>query len=761
MKNNSIGNIAVSNTKRPRARFNLSADLHTSMDFGSVIPARVHLQIPNSKVVCSSKERILCSPMLAPTMGRMSLKAYHNFVRISDLIENFVPMLSQESVSRNTSQFVPQSVPSINLSHLSYFVLIGSYLNIWKGSTGTTDGDVSACTTNVYSGTTGIVNSDSDLSALGLLTKHSSAYWKTILGVGDSFGLDISFITGSTQPRTIPLGNPTNGTFYPVDPSCQFFEDNKDWYDLSDVSPQNADYVIPVVVGTSLFYLCFRLSDFGKRLRKILIGCGYQVDFTSSAMVSLLPLFAFYKSYFDVFGLTLYQNWEQTNAYRFLRASDLSSSVSFSDFWGYSTSFAQDNVYSFFFRFVTTELGLTYYTDEQDFVSAHTRNTAVSPSPTSFLASIDTDVDASNSFAPNITDDTGSNEPNGLSYPNGHAKINDVLHGQLDSELLKRLYRWTNRNTIAGRRIAELLRAQGLGSYVDECKSDFIGSFELPIDVYDGLSSSDTYVPAADSGAPLGERFGNGQASSGDERNRDCERSFVFECNEFGYWVTLFTIVPKGGYTECLDPTVLAKSKFEFYNPEFDSLGMEFDPKSLVVASMPFADFSSGSGTLSDSFGLVPRYFRWKFGRNVANGDFTRRGVRDSFAPYYLDKVIDVGSRLVRPLSGTSGTKRFSLVKTFKPSMLPIAGNVWRYPTRYPFIGRFNRIFNRIFASREHGANLSVDSFADFEYYSGSDDNFILHTIFDVQYFAPMLPVEDSFETFDDDNAPNGSMGKA
>lgn len=61
MKNNAIGTIAVSNTKRPRARFNLSGDVHTSMDFGSVIPARCQFVLPNSKLVMSSKERVLCS----------------------------------------------------------------------------------------------------------------------------------------------------------------------------------------------------------------------------------------------------------------------------------------------------------------------------------------------------------------------------------------------------------------------------------------------------------------------------------------------------------------------------------------------------------------------------------------------------------------------------------------------------------------------------------------------------------------------------
>lgn len=750
MKNNAIGTVAVSNSKRPRARFNLSADLHTTMDFGSVIPGRVHLQIPNSKVVCSSKERLLCSPLLAPTMGRLGLKVYHNFVRMSDLTENFAPMLSQEAVSRGLNQFVPLSVPCIDLASLSLFVLVGSLCKVYKSQSDDSRSQSSA-SIPVYDGTSGSLDSDDDLSNLGLFEKRSFSSY----AFGNAFALNPELIYGNTGHRHyIPLANPTNATFYSIDPSSQFALANANTfgYDLSDITLDSADYVIPLTVNSSSYYLAFRLSDYGKRLRKILIGCGYQVDFTSSESVSVLPLLAFYKSYFDVFGLTLYTNWEQSNAYRFLRSADLSAKPSLVDLW--RTSWGSTSMENYFYEFVRNELGFCLYTDEQDFVSAHTRSNAVSTRQDGLISQINTDIVGT----PNISLASSSVEAADLESPNGHAFINNVVHGQLDSELLKRLYRITNRNTVAGRRIAELLRAQGLGSYVDECKSDFIGSFDLPIEIFDGISQSDTYSSVSDSGAPLGERFGNGQASSA---GKDIERSFVFECNEFGYWITLITVVPKGGYCESLDATLTAIDKYKMYNPEFDSLGMEFDPKSLVHGSLPFADFTASSGRLGDSFGLVPRYFRWKFGRNVANGDFTRRSVRDSFAAYYLDKSIDVGQRNSFLVDESSTSKVYAVHKLFKPVDLPIAGNVWRYPTRYPWIGRFDRIFNRIFSTHEKYVNVGDSYLSAYEFFGSSDDNFILHMIYDVQYFAPMLPVEDSFETYDDANKVNSSMSKA
>ena len=58
--------------------------------------------------------------------------------------------------------------------------------------------------------------------------------------------------------------------------------------------------------------LLLNCPDYGKRIRKVLQGCGYQINFSSGQSVSILPLLAQYKAYFDIFGLQLYQGWETT-----------------------------------------------------------------------------------------------------------------------------------------------------------------------------------------------------------------------------------------------------------------------------------------------------------------------------------------------------------------------------------------------------------------------------------------------------------------
>ena len=747
MNNNTLGTIAVSNTKRPRAFFNKSADLHTTMDFGSVIPAKVQRVIPNSKIVMQSSERILLAPLVRPTMGRLSLKGYHQFVRMSDIWPNFAAMMAQEPIYRAGNSFTPTIVPNVSVAELSLSVLFGSRLSVYRtnGSSGSFYADMYDLPTsgsgfNPNDPSTWPSGQDNCVTAVSDLMLDNGY---TGFGLTGAVRVPCHFLLGlntATSYSWLPLSNDSVADVFNLDGSGDV------------VTPDGADYVINCKIGSNYYLLCFRLSSFGKRLRKILIGCGYQINFNMTDRVSVLPLLAYYKAYFDVFGLTLYKNWESTDCNRFITFASTYSLQTALSFWLFVNG-VSSNFSIYFQSFLFGELGFCIYTDEQDFVSSHIRSTAVSPDTSSFVGSINTDV----AGLPNISNAAVSpNEHNNLSSANGHAFIFDVFHGQMDSELLKRLYRWTNRNTIAGRRIAELLKAQGLGSYVDECKTDFIGSFELPIEIFDVPSQSDTFQNAggSDTGMRLGEYGARGIA-------QNQERPFDFEVNEDGYWITLFTIVPKGGYSEVFDPTVFAVDKFGQYNPEFDSLGYESNRKALVQGSQPFANEVGETSSLSDAFGFAPRYFSWKFGRNVINGDFSRRGSKAAYSPFMLEKLIDVGEHETVDINTSSpGTARYTLRLLFKPSNLPIAGDVWRYPTRYPWIGQFNRIFYNV--GDQMPRTLDVSGFvSDFEYFSNQGDNFILHTIFNIREFAPMLPVEDSFETYDDDNAVNGSMGKA
>ena len=140
-----------------------------------------------------------------------------------------------------------------------------------------------------------------------------------------------------------------------------------------------------------------------------------------------------------------------------------------------------------------------------------------------------------------------------------------------------------------------MLRAQGLGKYVDECKSNYIGSSETMITISDVVST------AATDDASLGEYGGRGL-------QYDSTGTLVFENDEYGYWVTLSTVVPEAGYTQGIDPTLTSLDKFNLYNADFDAVGMELTPKMNVVACNFICDPAQGPvGT--QGFGFIPRYY--------------------------------------------------------------------------------------------------------------------------------------------------------
>lgn len=313
--------------------------------------------------------------------------------------------------------------------------------------------------------------------------------------------------------------------------------------------------------------------------------------------------------------------------------------------------------------------------------------------------------------------------------------------------MLKRLYRWTNRNTILGRRIAEILRAQGLGKYVDECKSYYIGSTDTMITISDVVSQ------AATDDAVLGEYGGKGLQYSN-------EQPLTFENDVYGYWITLATVVPEAGYTQGLDPTLTADDKFELYNPDFDAMGYEATPRENIVGN---TSISSGLGLLgdNDTFGFVPRYTKFKVCNNIVNGDFNRHGLRNVYMPYTLDKQLNINDYDVESewydKTGDIYHNTVRLSKSIKVNNMPVAGNVWRYPTKYQWLGNFDRIFAKL---GEYDDKTEYSTHID-SYLVGWDtynnDNFLGHSIYDVNSYAPMKPIEESYGLEEDDSMRAGA----
>ena len=556
MKINFANKVAVSSAKLPRSRFNMSADCSTTAEWGCTQPIGCKMLVPDSKSVISVNSIIRASPLLAPSFGRIKSKTWHSFVSMGDLFPQFASFLTQVPEALDSSTIWRyDKLPFIRLDVLSSFVLAGAHVTLYKQDRKYFDNpngtnfsvlqpetmlyrdDVRENIRNAFANMSGI-NADEIF--------HEDEYLGAYHYQGPTLDLRCVWRQDSAgqflynDPLRIPIGNDSWESFADLSHWSESSETiSRAGFDHSYVDLESADLVLTDLGadGSNFYALAFRLSSFGKRLRKIIIGCGLQINLCSFQNVSLMPLLAYYKAYFDVFGLCLYNNWETTFAYRILRYFYTHNEPDWTERWFHGSTAIREFMH---------DLGNCWVTEDQDFISSHIASTAVSQPAVGVTTKV---YDVQHTANIELVDSSGSQ------YPNGHSYIDSVIHGHLDSETLKRLYLWTNRNTIAGRRIAELLRAQGYGEWMDSNASRFIGYSETIIDISDVVATSDSYNSVLNEGSLLGE-------FAGMARSKDTSPEFVYENKEFGFLITMSAIVPDSGYSQGIDPTCKAFKSF-------------------------------------------------------------------------------------------------------------------------------------------------------------------------------------------------------
>lgn len=766
MQNQRLPKVAMAKTAIKRSRFNFSHDVNTTADFGVVQPSTCKYIVGNSKTTLSTESLTRLAPMVAPTFGRMKLKHWHYFVECSDVCEQWKSFLAREPIYSPIigSTYVPRDLPTAFLSSLSALCFVGARVTFYKCTdlSGLYDYKFVPFKQNSASDMTELENviqswkttNDSNALASPVCDQQSDSF-SSVSGNHIVLCLSPYIYAGNSYRSCIgrspfkkasswlnALGAPLANEYEPITgvkyADLGHIVDTNGNLINHPVTIEGADYLWHIQCndnGTIRKYtLAFRFSDAGKRWRKIMIGLGYQVDLTNTERVNILPFLAYYRAYWSLFQLPQWKAWEETNCYKLIHF--LSSNFnSISDITDPSYPYNRSDFFTYFVGFYKDCVDC-YVTDSADFVSSHIPGTAISPKvDLGFI-----DVTSNDAIV-----DVDSSSPN--FGTNGHSYINLLQHGHLDEEYLKTIYKWTNRNTIIGRRVAELLRAQGLGSFVDSTKSSFVGYTEDVINISDVVSQADTSFAGAQ-GAQLGQFGGKGvQYTKG--------KNFIYENDEPGFFITLSAIVPESGYSQAIDSCHYAYRKEDIYHPDFDSMGYDMSRKTIITGA---TDNNDNSGSLQGSFGFKPRYFEYKFKNNVCNGDFTLRSTRDVYLPYFLDKFIPVDDyHFASDINGDLMAK-----KVFGSNQIPTAGNWWRFITKYPWLGNLKRIFADYGHVDDNGAFIPFINDFDLAYWTTSNhDDFLIHSIFDMQCYAPMLAVEDSFETTDDDEKSNMSVSKA
>lgn len=495
----------------------------------------------------------------------------------------------------------------------------------------------------------------------------------------------------------------------PVDDSVALSLDITPLQTPTGVGINSADYVLEISVDTNNYLIAFRYSQMAKHLRAIFIGLGYSLALTDFNKVNALPILAYYKSWFDTFAPQRSMAWSDTKVFKFIK--------------DYSDNYKPSVTHDTFFSDVIKELANTYYVSNDDYVSVHR----------SSMSNL-TDV-------PSLRYNDSSGISHDVSVTSGNLPSLSLVPPKLSLiqlDVIKRLTRFVNKDSIIGQKMSNWVRnhfnaevANSLYKDVYQIKTDI-----LPLQINDVFSTSDT----ADASTKQGERLGAYAGKGIGFGDSGCK----FHADKHGYLLCISAIVPKSGYFQGTDTSLYGLDRYTLPSADFDALGMEVTPFGFVAGDIGYSDQVNTQNVIdyTSGFGFVPRFSGYKFKKNIVNGDMSRRGMLDQMSPYYLDRILQSGDIFTE--KNDNGT--YALIRSFAPS-IPKASEQWRYLTRYPWLGDFDRIF---YNDDVYHGSYSTPSNSDPETLSARSDNFIVQSLFTMRINDVLKPLSMSYDTFDE-----------
>lgn len=640
----------------------MSFDNNTTFSFGDVQPLYSQFLLPDSDINVSAKSFVRLSPLKWPSFGRLHLELVSRFVPVSEVFAPFESLLSNIPYSHGGVNFIPSSLPFINGNILALALFATSRLSF--------------------------LNDDGSVFSVGAdnsVTDPFPILYKLLLG----FDL------------------PSDSLFYRQYAPTPVGE--------SQLTFDSADYVVPLMVNSKRIFALFRFTSSSQRLFKIFKGLGYVPlsDPSSGGFVTpnILPLLAFYKSYFDTYSPVRDMSFLNTKCFALIDfLSSNSASNNFSVLDGYK------RIYKLFESFVLDELSNCWYAAPDDYISVHTDK------PLNIVTS-------SNLSAGDFT--LGGNVLQGShdidsSLGTVTADISDSYISHFQLRALSLFARYISKDSVIGQRISTWMQQHFGADISNQLFKDahFVGRHTIPLQISDVMSTSDTASLDGSTGRDLGAYGGKGLGFG--------DFNLKFHASVHGYLFVFATVVPDSRTNQGFDPSLLANTRYQLPTPEFDGLGYEVTDKRCLSDNNGI--FYAQDSTSSNGFGFVPRYTGFKYRKNVANGEFGRRSSFTTFAPYFLDRIL-TPNRIMQSQRG-----KYSLLHL----SLPTASSSWRYITRYDYLSDFDRIF-----IENPNPQDTVNSI---------EDNFMCQCIFDVSLTDCLKPLKMSYDTFDEDDNDTRSV---
>lgn len=370
-------------------------------------------------------------------------------------------------------------------------------------------------------------------------------------------------------------------------------------------------------------YLLYTLTTKGKRLYNLLRSVGINFNYSpeDKTKISIMPLLAYARIFYDYYLPKRYSNVNKLRYYLTLYSWTPDLALSFiNDLANFMNIFYDDDYFT-----SSWETPNSPITEQQTYGSVR----VIDPN---------NNVDGSGSFAGAVFNPKYGS---GLNNPYGNDSIADLdglKLSQFGISALKAVYDYGMRKGLAGNK------------YFDAIFSQFgIQLPELTLDVANHLGSSvvgallqDVTATAqtdnAGSVTALGDLAGKGHLY-------DDSFNINFTSNDFGYLIITSHIIPDVGYVQGLNKENQHITRLQFFNPEFDKLGMQaLAEKELYNCFTNSEDYRlySDNGLNTDQiFGYTPRYSEYKVGRDLLSGDFAIRSIGTDDDAYHTFRIFD------------------------------------------------------------------------------------------------------------------------
>lgn len=700
-----IGKVSLGVSSKKYSK-NMSFDNNTTFAFGAIQPLFCQLLMAKASINIDARQLVRLAPLPVPTFARMKLVNKYCFVPISDVYPAFENLMSgipytpdSSGNELSLSSYVPQTLPFIsNRVLLALVIGCGCDVSFWMKQSG----------------------SDDSANNYGSQPLVSSA--PKFRSCARAFNYRLCNNVTSSVAYTIDY-NPIGGG------------------DADFVSPEGADYVMQIDETSNTnfavsFVACIRFSQRAKRLRSILLGLGYNLDFANDDKVNMLPLLAFYKAHYNNFELNRSSQWSTTYAYQIITLISQNGFTNFIDlFDGANVDSTQlqfrKRLVGIFHSFIFYELSQCWYSYNDDYFSANRLSLTNDVNPLN-VPFVNADGSLGKTFFNNSTT-TDPNESTLGKAVNQTSKL-PFVGGDLSLiafQVCQRLTRYVAKDSVIGRKMSDWVRTKFGADVANSLYKDVfnVSQSVLPIQVDDIFNTADTAVSGSGDGEVLGAYGGKGVAFD--------KSKVSFTAPYYGFFICLSAIVPDSRYFQGCDTSLYGIDKYTLPTTDWDALGYEVTPLGAVFGDNNLCsdELIKKYGRTSKGFGFMPRFSGYKVKKDIINGDMSRRSTMDDLSPYYLDRIITNQNCDVQLDEAKNFIINFTTGSDIRDPQ------VLRYACRYPYLGNFNRIFYNS-GKIVHGVASDAEPLL--------DDNFIVQSVFDMRVSDGLKPISISYDTFEE-----------